>query len=1430
VVRLNNGRGETALFRGSCAGGTPVCEEECRSISESGGGLQGLSTPLIDDSGSGAMKIEPETFGRYALLEKIGQGGMADVFRAKSYGVEGFEKVLVIKRILPKLAREPKFVEMFVREAKLSVRLSHANVVQVFDLGRVGDALFIAMEYVHGLDLATFLSWLRRRNKPIPASVSAYVAAEVAKGLDHAHRRRDEQLRPLGIVHRDVSPQNVLLSYEGEVKVTDFGIAKARDMLGDDEDEGPRTDGKIAIRGKYAYLSPEQANGGATDARCDIWALGVVMYEMIAGTNPFAAPTTFETVRRVRAAEAPPLELARPDVPKEFANIVRRAMTLTPDARYSDAARLHDDLLAFLYTSGERFGAHALSELLLEYRAGRTSESSTHIRAADLEIDVDVEEGLVRTPVEIPDAADVATAPPRAVAGSSHPSGEGGVARAASLGEHREVSAIVLDIPSTIDASRGDQTPAPPTANGVRISDPPLGRATELGESLLTRYGAHIVERDHGRIVALFGLDNPDGRDTDIAVRAAMVLSRALREVSPGASIGIHAGKVVVGADGELLRDERLGSLVVGARELARAREGRVAISSAALRHVRSTVDVEPIPDAARTLASVSGVLVKGRRPASELYAKFVGRREELRVLGEILAAATRRRAKLVTVRGAPGIGKTRLLHEVHRRLQRGAYNVGWYQASCTPHGKDVPLAGVAAMLRVLCGIEEGDPESKVSAVRPRLRALGLNDDDLKTVLDLVRAGGDVGSGDAASTQEHAAAALAHMISRLCDDRLHALAWDDVQSIDEPSLAVLASVAKAVAPCRVVLLFAGLATDGREDGGGVFLHAEPGDSKGVANHLIVLRDLTPEEIRKMLATRLGAREVAPELITFVQERASGNPLFVEELVRAMQDAGAVIKSGETGQEKVAFKRAADAIDLPKSLRGLVSSRFARLSPRQRAILTAVALLGEPAEIEIVATSVESNEHKSEDTGSGVAGVERLLSPLESSGLIRRSGERSISFVSPVAREVVLDAAPIEAKRELHAAIATALIALPNPQNDRIAHHLLEGGDRERAATYFARSGEAHLKSGRPEAAAHDLARAAVLADLRPRPRDEVLGWLRSLVAALGTARGGRAQGAADATTAIDRVLARLEAEEDPRLRRDAWIQAGRAFGAISLFDRAKDAFDRAEQLSQEVHDDRALQSVLMARAEVARRSGEFGEAAKILERVEPMARAHDDSTQLYDVFVGLASAHAAVGGSDGRDRALAYLDSADRVARAIGDTPVLRAERAKTRALIAYFVRDWKLGAECSERAAEQAREAGLTYETAINLHNLGDCRIRLGDNPGGYAALQQSLALAEEGGHDRLVAINRAPIAYLDGLAGDHSAKRRLQDVVVWSNQRGYAWDELNARYWIGLLILHQGDNAGAIEELSRARALAGQLSMRAVVTDCDEALARAR
>ena len=214
---------------------------------------------------------------------------MAEVFKAKSHGVEGFEKILVIKRILAELSESPEFVEMFVNEAKIAVTLSHANIVQVFDLGKADETYFIAMEYVAGADLATVLRRARRYERPLATELAVFVVSEVAKGLDYAHRRRDADMRPLQLVHRDVSPQNILLSHEGEVKLTDFGIAKARTSVPDGTERG-------VLKGKYAYMAPEQARGEDVDARTDLFALGVVLYEALAGKNPFLQPSTYETL------------------------------------------------------------------------------------------------------------------------------------------------------------------------------------------------------------------------------------------------------------------------------------------------------------------------------------------------------------------------------------------------------------------------------------------------------------------------------------------------------------------------------------------------------------------------------------------------------------------------------------------------------------------------------------------------------------------------------------------------------------------------------------------------------------------------------------------------------------------------------------------------------------------------------------------------------------------------------------------------------------------------------------------------------------------------------------------------------------------------------------------------------------------------------
>src|SRR5688572_23222941 len=370
---------------------------------------------------------------------------MAEVFKAKSYGVEGFEKVVVIKRILPELAQSDQFVDMFIHEAKLAVRLSHANVVQVFDLGIApgtvvggmpqADAYYMAMEYVSGLDLATLLARCRRAQVKIPIEMAVYVAAEVAKGLDHAHRRRDEQNHPLNIVHLDVSPQNVLLSLEGEVNVTDFGIAKARGVL---EPTGIEDTRQRQLQGKFGYMSPEHAAGEAVDARSDLFSLGTVLYEMLAGVNPFSAPTSFETLRRVQACEYPPVELLRPDVPPELVALLKGAMSLTPDARFADAGRMYEALLAFLYSQGRRFSAHDLADFLARFRS--PEETGEHVV-----LDADGAPSQERTPVEVPASKHRDSGVTKVITGDIMPVLD--VERTIGLGERREVTALAIELP-----------------------------------------------------------------------------------------------------------------------------------------------------------------------------------------------------------------------------------------------------------------------------------------------------------------------------------------------------------------------------------------------------------------------------------------------------------------------------------------------------------------------------------------------------------------------------------------------------------------------------------------------------------------------------------------------------------------------------------------------------------------------------------------------------------------------------------------------------------------------------------------------------------------------------------------------------------------------------------------------------------------------
>jgi serine/threonine protein kinase len=282
-----------------------------------------------------------DRFGPYQLIDRVAIGGMAEVFKAKRAGVEGFEKIVAVKRILPHLSENKEFLDMFVDEAKMVAGLAHPNIVQIFDLGRIEKSYYIAMEYVHGRDLRTIMRRAREKGLRMPLDLALRVVSQVCAALEYAHRKKDERGQPMQIVHRDVSPQNILISFEGEVKLVDFGIAKAATKASN-TDRG-------ALRGKLLYMSPEQAWGRPIDRRSDVFSLGIVLYETVTETKPFVgAGTEVSILELVRQCLITPAREINPRVPEVLDRVIMKALAREPDERYQDAGQMQRGLERFL--------------------------------------------------------------------------------------------------------------------------------------------------------------------------------------------------------------------------------------------------------------------------------------------------------------------------------------------------------------------------------------------------------------------------------------------------------------------------------------------------------------------------------------------------------------------------------------------------------------------------------------------------------------------------------------------------------------------------------------------------------------------------------------------------------------------------------------------------------------------------------------------------------------------------------------------------------------------------------------------------------------------------------------------------------------------------------------------------------------------------
>ncbi len=1276
-----------------------------------------------------AEALKPGTIlGKYQILELIARGGMAEVYKAKSYGVEGFEKILVIKRILGHLARNREFVELFINEAKISVHLNHTNIVQVFDLDTHEGDYYIAMEYVHGMDLAFIERRLAKRSTPIPVELLAFVISEVAKGLDYAHRRRGPNMEPLNIVHRDISPQNILISFEGEVKITDFGIAGAKDVI-ENKEEG-------FVRGKFAYMAPEQALGEALDARADIFSLGVVMYELACGHNPFRDTTSSMTLERILRNEFKPLSEVSPSIPTELVTLIETCMSPDPADRFPNTGRLYEELLAFIYTTGKRVSAHTLSQFVNVLRELPVPSAAPIDELGLAQDTVEVDGQLLAPPLE--EITDVAIPVPRETRTDlGAPDTDRGPDLSAEL---RDFCILSVEYGSW----RGDGGD-----DMIRM------------QQTVEAEGARVLEHGEGYVSALFGLADQRGRELESATRCALRIKQVIRNLRKRygriipVGVCIKSVQLILEKSGDPVQNDIYFSSIVKTREVAGKFTERIVVLGVDETELEARFEIEPIPSAQGL--GPGGLFVIRAKPAVQSLSPFVNRRREFQEFAEQLVLANRGRGRMLGLVGDAGVGKTRFLEEARSRLA-AKNEVNWYQMVCMPQHASIPFATTLPLLRQVTGVREDDTPEIVDERTARLHELGASPEEIHAVAGVLGGSNPVGVNPE-SRARLLQSAVARIARRLSEDRMTVLVWEAARFMDAETQGLVDHLLGQVARSRVLL---------------VLTYRTGFTPRWAGNQSfreIVTAPLADADCTKVILNILGNPDDVPwEFLSEMTAKSGGNPLFIEETIKALKVSGAI----SVHNRKVIYNRSA-RVGLPRTLKGVVAERIEHLSDRDKQLLKVASVLGVRFHVDVLAEVLRTPLYQ----------LSMRMDALEGEGVIVRNSLTEYSFSHDFMREAVYDSLTHDDRRDLHHRVAQAIESAPAAGRteetfEALAHHYRESGSRAKAVEYLLKGADTLVQSSSFAPALFTYLRAIDLLRNAPLPdHDALLDTYQAI--------GSTALLCAKYEMGVEKMkLAADLAEEigDRRRLVAAVTMIGKLATGSGRFGEAQRHFTRALELSEGLTDVGVRRDILGALGNLHNKNGEYIQASGYLEEAIRLSKQTGERKSELDYTRLLSHAMAAQGK---RSIALSYLKEAEALAQGPSD-PFLETEMWKSRGLVHFLLREWNEALECTEKALELAKEYHFPYEISVNSHNIGDIQVRRGNFKKAFTSLHYSYEVSREHGFTKLEMFNMSLLGYIDAVRfGRTEGLEKIQQGIRFAAEKQYIWDLVQGKYFLG-------------------------------------------
>jgi len=1005
----------------------------------------------------------PSKLAQFEIVRRLGAGGMAEVFLAKKPGAEGTYKLLVLKRILPQQASR-RLRSMFVEEAQLATRLNHPNVVQVFDFFDGGDeGQLLSMEYVEGPDLGMLVSSAKAKSTRIPPWVAAWIIAEASKGLHYAHEKKDDAGAPLEIVHRDVSPQNILLSYEGSVKIADFGIATAKLFT---EEAG-------VIKGKFAYMSPEQARGEKVDRRSDVYALGVMLWEILTGRPLHGGLGGEALLDIVRSGFVePPSSYAR-DIPPELEAIAMKALAPRREDRFATARDLGNAIARAIMAKQELVDSSALEAVIAQLVVRDAPRSEAMPAPAG---PADAQQEPAQTSDKPQEGADTGHVVPSEIDSEAvGPKRSVGPAR-----EVRHVAVVTLRLHGIARLKDQDATLAARTLERLK---------TMLGEIAYKRNVRVWIWATDEEAQAVAGVTANPTRAAADAAWLALDTHEAiagLNEDLPlpiGASIGVVRG-IASGtrdAQGNLIRYSLHDPAPYLADALGNATPlYRTWVAGGVYRIVRrdfrwgdapalelpNPANLPDVPGTMRIYALERSLSREERLAASAGGGSdLVGRDAEKADLHAayhqaVSAAGGGGQAVTRAVVGELGIGKSALVSAFIAELPPNARLV---RAECSPVRIDLPLSVIADLVRDAIGVTGDEPFDEVADLIARAGGGAATGDATSPVVARLaelatnRQTGDA-DDDAHFRRRNIVTGFRNLLGAIALSQPIVVLVESMQWADKQSLEALLELIHQPDPLPILYVLVTRPDD-----------RLAGSLEGVVR--VELAGLSADEQVRLVEARLGVQDGVRAVLGDLMPRVGGNPFFLLEMVDALLERGSLElrEGGDDGEQRplLAYAKKAGSVQLPSTLEQLLSDRLRELPPEEHVVVDWLAIAGGPL---------------------AVADVEKLASPAHADAAVRlcarglcdRKGEL-IDFRHPLTRDVAYQAMDPDDRVQMHRALGEhlAMTSLGRGLSAAIvARHLARGDAGEKASDFYAEAGHAARAANQTQLAIRYLKRAS----------------------------------------------------------------------------------------------------------------------------------------------------------------------------------------------------------------------------------------------------------------------------------------------------------------------------------------------------------------